>query len=464
MEYTPYPYQQRAEEFILSHKRCGLFLTMGLGKTVITLTAVKRLLQLRKVTKVLVIAPLRVAATVWAEEAAKWDHLRPLRCVKVLGSQPERLAALEQDADIYIINRENIPWLVDHLAPTKHWPFDMMVIDELSSFKSPKAQRFRSLRSTLPAVKRVVGLTGTPSPNGLLDLWSQIYLLDRGERLGRGIGAYRQEFFNPGKRYGAVVYGWEPKRGAAEEIYRRISDICMSMTAADYLTLPERNDITYPVCLSEGALRAYETMERDLVLPMAGEAITAQNAAVLTGKLLQLANGAIYTEDCNFLKIHAAKLDALEDLIEAANGEPVLVYYAFKHDAARIMERFPQARQLVTPDDVNDWNAGKVPLMIAHPASAGHGLNLQAGGHIIIWFGLTWSLELYQQANARLHRQGQDKPVTIYHVISKGTIDEQVLKVLTGKAVRQDALIEAVKERIDQYVCSEGIYVASSEG
>lgn len=451
MRFNPYPYQKTAEDWILSHRRCGLFLEMGLGKTVITLTAVKKLIEDFAVTKVLVIAPLRVAATVWAEEARKWDHLQGLRCVKVLGGRPEREAALREDADVYIINRENISWLVAHQAKTKKWPFDMLVIDELSSFKSPKAERFKALRRTLPAVRRVVGLTGTPSPNGLLDLWSQIYLLDRGERLGKFIGRYRDEYFLPGQRNGAIVYNYVPRAGAPKEIYARIGDICMSMTAADYLTLPDRRDINYPVSLTFRAQQAYERLERDLVLPIADAAITAQNAAVLTGKLLQLSNGAIYTEESNYIQIHDAKLDALEDLIEAANGEPVLVYYTFQHDAARIMRRIPTARKLSTPQDVNDWNSGTVPVMIAHPASAGHGLNLQAGGHIIIWFGLTWSLELYQQANARLYRQGQDKPVTIYHVITKGTVDEEVLKVLTGKAVTQDALINAVKARIEKY-------------
>ena len=451
MHFKPYPYQEAAERWILEHKRCGLFLEMGLGKTVITLTAVKKLIEDFAVTKVLVIAPLRVAATVWAEEAEKWDHLSGLRCVKVLGGRQEREAALRTDADVYIINRENVSWLVAYQAVTKHWPFDMLVIDELSSFKSPKAERFKSLRRVLPAVRRVLGLTGTPAPNGLIDLWSQIYLLDRGERLGKFIGNYRNQYFMPGQQNGAIVYNWVPVKGAPEKIYQRISDICMSMTAADYLQMPERRDISYPVALTFSAQRAYETMERDLVLPYAGEAITAQNAAVLTGKLLQLANGAVYTEDRDVIQMHDVKLDALEDLIEAANGEPVLVYYSFQHDADRIMKRFPEARKLSTPRDVNDWNAGKVQIMLAHPASAGHGLNLQAGGHIIIWFGLTWSLELYQQANARLYRQGQGKPVTIYHVITKGTVDEEVLKVLTGKAVRQDALIEAVKGRVDRY-------------
>ena len=451
MNYVPWDYQKHAGKWILSHPKCGLFLDMGLGKTVITLTAVNQLIEDFAITRVLVIAPLRVAATVWAEEAAKWDHLRGLRCTKILGSQQQRLDALNEDADIYIINRENVHWLVSHQAKLKKWPWDMLVIDELSSFKSPKSERFRALRRVLPAVRRVVGLTGTPSPNGLLDLWSQIYLLDQGERLGMFITRYRDTYFTPGRRNGNVVFNYTPIKGAAEKIYGLIGDICMSMTAEDYLKLPDRIDINHTVTLSATAQQAYETMERDLVIRMADEVITAQNAAVLTGKLLQLANGAIYTEDWNYTWVHDAKLDALEDLIEAANGEPVLVYYSFRHDAERILKRFPEAKQLLTPEDVNDWNAGKIPVLIAHPASAGHGLNLQAGGHIIIWFGLNWSLELYQQANARLHRQGQQRPVTIYHVIAKGTIDEEVLDVLTGKAVRQDALIEAVKARIDRY-------------
>ena len=452
MEFRPYPYQKAAVDWILEHRRCGLFLEMGLGKTVITLTAVSQLKKNFAFTKALVIAPLRVAATVWEEETRKWDHLRDLVCSKILGGQKEREAALRQEADVYIINRENVSWLVNYQAAIKTWPFDMLIIDELSSFKSPKAERFKSLRRVLPAVRRVVGLTGTPAPNGLIDLWSQIYLLDRGERLSRFIGNYRDNYFLPGQRNGQTVFNWVPRAGAAKEIYEKISDICMSMTALDYLNMPERIDITCPVSPPERAMAAYETMERDLVLPYAGEAaITAQNAAVLTGKLLQLANGAIYTEDGKYLTIHDSKLDALEDLIEAAQGEPVLVYYSFKHDAARIMKRFPEARQLLTADDVKAWNAGSVPIMIAHPASAGHGLNLQAGGHIMIWFGLNWSLELFQQACARLYRQGQEKPVTIYHIVTQGTVDEDVLKVLTGKAVRQDALIDAVKARINKY-------------
>lgn len=453
MHFKPYPYQQAAEKWILEHKHCGLFLEMGLGKTVVTLTAVKQLLEDFAVSRVLVVAPLRVAATVWAEEAGKWDHLQLLRISKVLGSQTERQAALRQDADIYVINRENVPWLVNYYAPSRKWPFDMIVLDELSSFKSPKAERFKALRRTLPAVRRVVGLTGTPAPNGLLDLWSQVYLLDKGERLGKFIGRYRDEFFIPGHRNGMVVYNWVPVKGAADEIYRRLSDICMSMKAEDYLKMPDRIEINVPIRLSESARKAYGTLERDLVLPMKDEAITAQNAAVLAGKLLQLANGAIYTEDGEYIQVHDGKLDALEDLIEAANGEPVLVYYAFQHDKDRILKRFSQAKALFSTRDVDAWNRGDLPILLAHPSSAGHGLNLQAGGHILVWFGLTWSLEQYQQANARLYRQGQERPVTIYHLVTEGTVDEDVMKVLAGKEVRQNLLIDAMKARIDAYDC-----------
>ena len=451
MKYEPYPYQKAAEEWVMDHKKCGLFLDMGLGKTVITLTAVKRLLEDFAITRVLVIAPLRVASTVWKEEADKWEHLSGLRFSKVIGPVSQRKAALTKDSDIYVINRENVDWLVNYQAKLKRWPFDMIVVDELSSFKNPKSVRFRALRRVLPAVRRVVGLTGTPTPNGLLDLWSQIFLLDRGERLGEYITRYRDRWFVPGQRNGQVIYNWEPRKGAPQEIYQKISDICISMKTEDYLSLPDRIDIECPVTLSEGSQKAYQTMEKDLVLPLAGEVITAQNAAVLTGKLLQLANGAIYDEDGQYIQLHQEKLDALEELIEAANGEPVMVYVSFNSDKDRIMKRFPYARQLLTDRDVSEWKAGRVPLMIAHPASAGHGLNLQDGGHIIIWFGLTWSLEYYQQANKRLHRQGQTKPVMVYHIITKGTVDEQVLKVLTGKAVDQNALIDAVKARVEQY-------------
>ena len=515
MKFKPWDYQQEAVQFILNHEKCGLFLEMGLGKTVITLTALAQLLEDYAVTRILVIAPLRVAQTVWAEEAAKWDHLRHLRVVKVLGSARQRMAALSslvtrspgrltkpgemqsvQDLadtasgpgrsstsrrlpkgkspeqtlsgssgtqtcrqlqsqmempEIFVINRENVPWLIEYQRQRKKWPFDMIVIDELSSFKNPKAERFKALRLVTGITPRIVGLTGTPSPNGLMDLWSQIYLLDRGERLGKFITKYREAYFRPGKTNGQVVFSWEPLPGAPEAIYKKLSDLCMSMKTADYLTMPDRFDIEHRVVLDSGGKQAYELMEKHFVLSLGSEAITAQNAAVLTGKLLQLANGAIYSEDGNYYPIHDSKLDALEDLVEAANGQPVLVYYMFKHDADRILRRFPEARQLITPQDVIDWKAGRVPMMIAHPASAGHGLNLQDGGHIIIWFGLTWSLELYQQANARLHRQGQTHPVTVHHVIAEGTVDEDVLTVLTKKAGRQDALIDALKARFERY-------------
>ncbi len=448
MRYKPYPYQIRAHNWIIDHPAAGLFLEMGLGKTVITLSAVNELLYDRfEITRVLVIAPLRVAATVWAEEAKKWDHLKHLRVSKVLGDRKQRIAALKADADIYVVNRENVEWLCG-MYTTGSWPFDMVVVDELSSFKSAQAARFRALRRMRPHVQRIVGLTGTPAPNGLIDLWAQVYLLDRGERLGKTLGGYRQRYFNEGRRNAQIVFNWVPKPGADEAIYELLSDLCVSMKAEDYLHLPDRFDRVVPVILPAEAKRQYDQLEHDLILPLADGQITAQSAAVVTNKLLQLANGACYDEDRSIHRIHDAKLDALQDLIEAANGQPVLCYYGYQHDLQRIMEKFPGARQLSTAQDVEDWNAGKVPLMLAHPDSAGHGLNLQAGGHILVWFGLTWSLEKYQQANARLHRQGQKQPVTVFHLVAQGTMDEQVVKILAGKERRQDALIEAVKARL----------------
>lgn len=405
-----------------------------------------------EITRVLVIAPLRVALTVWAEEAQKWDHLKHLRVEKVLGPRVARILALHREADIYVINRENVEWLVDYLQASKEkWPFDMVVLDELSSFKSAQANRFKALRRVRPAMARVVGLTGTPAPNGLIDLWAQVYLLDRGERLGKTLGGYRQRYFNEGRRNQQVVFEYVPKPGAAEAIYEKLGDICVSMKARDYLDMPDRLDRVVRVSLPPFARDAYDQLERDLLLPLAGDAVvTAQTAAVVTNKLLQMANGAVYDEARKAHAIHTAKLDALEDLVEAANGQPVLVYYGYQHDLQRIMEKFPGARQLVTQQDVKDWNEGKAPLMLAHPDSAGHGLNLQAGGHILVWFGLTWSLEKYQQANGRLYRQGQRQPVTIYHIVAEGTMDERVMRVLEGKDTRQDALIEAVKARVGE--------------
>ncbi len=444
-------YQKHGVKWVIDHPEAGLFLEMGLGKTVTTLTAIDELMYNRyEVEKVLVIAPLRVAATVWDAEAAKWDHLKHLRVQKVLGQRGQRIWALNQEADIYVINRENVAWLEAHFrAQKRKWPFDMVVIDELSSFKAASSERFKALRRVRPAIKRLVGLTGTPAPNGLIDLWSQVYLLDRGERLGTTLGGYRQRYFNEGKRNAQVVFNWVPKPGAAEAIYEKLGDICMSMRAEDYLTLPERRDLIVEVELPPYARKAYDKLERELVLPLKDTTITAQTAAVVTGKLLQMANGSIYDEDKQDYVIHDRKLAALEDLVEAANGQPVLVYYAFQHDLLRIKERFPHAHVLKTSEDVAAWNRGEIPLLLAHPDSAGHGLNLQQGGHLLVWYGLTWSLEKYQQANARLHRQGQGQPVTIYHLVARGTVDEDVMKVLTGKEKRQDALIAAVKARVD---------------
>lgn len=448
MQYRPYPYQEKAKQHIIDHPACGLFLEMGLGKTVTTLTAINELMCDRfEITRVLVIAPLRVAATVWAEEAQKWDHLRHLRVQKVLGQRGQRVWALRQEADIYVINRENVDWLIGYLqGAVEKWPFDMVVLDELSSFKNAQTARFKALRRVRPQVRRIVGLTGTPAPNGLIDLWSQLYLLDRGERLGKTLGGYRTRYFTEGRRNQQIVFEWLPVPGAEEAIYEQIGDICISMKAQDYLELPERIDQYVPVELPPQALRAYEQLERDLLLPLSRDAvITAQTAGVVAGKLLQMANGAVYDEDHTAHVIHDAKLEALQDLIEQANGQPVLVYYGYQHDLHRILEKFPEARQLVTAQDVENWNAGKYPIMLAHPDSAGHGLNLQMGGHIVIWFGLTWSLEKYQQANARLHRQGQARPVTVYHLVAQNTLDQRVLNVLAGKSTLQDALMEAVR-------------------
>lgn len=397
------------------------------------------------------VAPLRVAEDTWTKESAKWDHLQGLRVVRVLGSQAQRICALETDADIYCINRENIPWLVKYYGTD--WPFDGVVLDELSSFKSPSSKRFKAMRKVRPLIKHIVGLTGTPSPNGLIDLWAQIYLLDQGKRLGRTLTEYRNRYFNPGRRNGYVVYDWVPKDGAEDEIYRRISGICISMKACDYLKLPERVDVVRTVKLDDEAQTAYTEMEKEAVLELGpNEIVDAGTAAVVSGKLLQIANGAVYDENGKTHIIHESKLDTLEDVIEAVNGRPVLVFYAYQHDLERIMQRFPQARKLEGSAEIDAWNRGEIPILLAHPAGAGHGLNLQAGGNHIVWFGLTWSLELYQQANARIYRQGvKGERVTITHLVTEGTIDEDVMRVLDGKATRQDALLEAVKARVEKY-------------
>ena len=449
MKYKPYDYQEYATQWILDKEKAGLLLDMGMGKSVITLTAIDELMfNYFEVSKVLVIAPLRVAESTWDEEAAKWDHLEHLKISKVLGTEKERINALYTKADIYIINRENVKWLVDKCG--KDWPFDMVVIDELSSFKSHRAQRFKALKKVRPFMKRVVGLTGTPAPNGLIDLWSQIYLLDGGERLGKTITGYRERYFLPDKRNQHIVFTYKLKEGAEEAIYEKLSDICVSMKAEDYLKLPERINNIIPIHLPKKAKEKYDQLERDLLLPLKDSDIVANTAGVLANKLLQMSNGAVYDENGDVKEIHNAKLKALEDTIEAANGKPVLIFYSYKHDLDRIKKHLKRDDLTVldTSEDVKNWNEGKIPIMLAHPASAGHGLNLQAGGNIIIWFGLTWSLELYSQANARLYRQGQKQNVIIHHLVAKDTMDEDVIKALEGKEVGQEALLNAVKARV----------------
>lgn len=443
MEFKPHAYQQYMIDEIVKRKHVGAFLEMGLGKTVITLTAVTRLLDDFYVDKVLVIAPLRVAQAVWAQEAQKWDHTKHLRVSKILGSHSERVAAAEADADVYLINRENVSWLVSEYG-LKKWKWDMVVIDELSSFKNGSSNRFRALRRVLPHAQRVVGLTGTPAPNGLIDLWSQIYLLDQGEALGRTATSYRDAFFTPKQRSGYVVYNWQLKPGAEEEIHRRLQSVCVSMRACDHLQMPDLVMHEVPVVLEDTAAVYYRDMERDYLVKLAEEEITAANAAVVAGKLMQMTGGACYTEGGRYEEMSKAKLDALEEIVESAQGKPVLVYYQYQHELPRLMKRFPKARQLRTDADVVLWNEGKVPIMLAHPASAGHGLNLQHGGHIMVWYSLTWNLEHYQQANARLWRQGQREPVIVHHLIAKGTVDERVMRVLHGKARLQDELMAAV--------------------
>ena len=448
MKYSPHDYQAYATDFILQHPVAAVFLDMGLGKSVITLTAIKDLcLDSFQVRKVLVIAPLRVARDTWPTEIEKWDHLKDLKYAVAVGTEMERKAALMKKANVYIINRENVQWLVEESGLP--FDYDMVVIDELSSFKSFQAKRFRSLLKVRPTVKRMVGLTGTPSSNGLMDLWAQFRLLDLGKRLGRFITHYRNQYFTPDKRNGQVVFSYKPLPGAEEAIYSAISDITISMKAVDHLNMPECVMNEVKVNLSEKERKTYNTMKADLVVSLQGEEIDAGTAAALAGKLSQMANGAVYGEDKNYLEFHNRKLDALEDLIEAANGKPVLVAYWFKHDLERIKARF-DVREISTSKDIQDWNKGKIPVAVIHPASAGHGLNLQAGGSTMIWFGLTWSLELYQQANARLWRQGQQADtVVIHHIIAAGTIDERIMTALRNKDKTQSALIEAVKANME---------------
>ena len=450
MKFSPHSYQEFATQKIKDQPKFGLFLDMGMGKTVCALTAVSDMLYL-DVGQILVIAPLRVAEDTWSRESQKWDHLKYLRISKILGSEKQRIGALRNKADIWIINRENVEWLVQYFGV--NWPFDTVIIDELSSFKNPSSKRFRALRKVLPLIRRLVGLTGTPAPNGLMDLWSQIYLLDSGERLGNTITGYRDRYFTPGKRNQNVIFDWIPKPEAEKNIYAKISDICVSMSAKDHLKLPEPINNIIPVRLSDGVKKQYKEFERDLILSLISSDIVAINAAALTNKLLQFANGAVYDENHMAQELHSAKLEALEDVIEAANGKSVLVAYAYKHDLARLQNHFRvlKPRTLDGPKDITDWNSGKIGLCLLHPASGGHGLNLQDGGHTIVWFGLTWNLEWYQQFNRRLDRQGQWNTVFIHHLITEGTMDERVMRVLGSKSAAQNDLLSAVKALIQEY-------------
>lgn len=437
-------YQRKGIEFILENKRCGLFLSMGLGKTTTTLTAISDLRDGFAISKTLVIAPLRVANSVWLQETRIWDHLKHLEVSICTGSERNRISALSREADVYVINRENVAWLVETYG--KKWPFDCVVIDEASSFKSSSSQRFKALKKILPYTEYMILLTGTPSPNGLLDIWSQIYLIDFGERLGRTMTAYKQRFFESDY----MGYKFFPREGAAEKIHGLLKPIAMSMKAEDYLELPDRIDLVEKVELPAATLKEYREFEKHLLAELPeGEEIEAVSAAVLANKLLQWCNGALYTDDKgNWAEVHKVKIEALADLIEQNEGENILVAYNYKTDLERLQKAFPQGRALdKDPQTVIDWNSGHIPLLFAHPASAGHGLNLQKGGSMIVWFGLNWSLELYQQFNARLHRQGQEKPVRIIHIIAEGCIDQRVMDVLADKDAQQSKLLNALKPK-----------------
>ena len=447
MKYNPHEYQSYATDFILSHPISAVFLEMGLGKSVITLSAIFDLcLDSFLVCKVLVIAPLRVARDTWPSEIKKWEHLKGLSYSVAIGTEKERIDALMTRSTMYIINRENVDWLVNKSGIP--FDFDMVVIDELSSFKSYGAKRFKSLLKVRPSVNSIVGLTGTPSSNGLMDLWAEFRILDLGQRLGRYITHYRNTYFTPDKRNAQVIFSYKALPGAEDKIYKQISDITISMKSIDYLKMPECIVNEVSVSLNEKEWNIYSKFKDEMVTKLGDEEIDAVNAAVLSGKLLQMANGAVYDSENKTHIIHDKKLDALEDLIEGANGKPVLVAYWFKDDLERIKNRF-SVRQIKASKDIEDWNDGNIPIAVIHPASAGHGLNLQSGGSTLIWFGLTWSLELYQQTNARLYRQGQNETVIIHHILTKGTIDEDVMTTLTRKEETQASLIDAVKAKLE---------------
>lgn len=467
-------YQKACVEHIITHPFCGVFLDMGLGKTVSTLTAINYLMNdYCEINSVLVIAPKRVVESVWQEEAEKWAHLQHLRFSKIIGTQKQRIAAvMETKADVYIISRDNVAWLCALYGGSK-LPFDMIVVDELSSFKSYKSVRFKALRGARPYLKRLVGLTGTPAPNGLIDLWPQIYLMDRGDRLEKTISRYREKYFRPGQTNGNVVYSYNLMSDSEQLIHKKIEDICISMKADDYLEMPMRTDNYIKLRMPDDIKKQYDDFEKNKILDLLNTVETVEeededgnvtlvqkpvevnvvNAAALSNKLLQFANGAVYDEDKNVFPIHNIKLDALKEIVENSNGQSILVAWTYQFDKDRILEYLKsyKPRELKTNKDIEDWNAGRIQVMLAHPASAGHGLNLQAGGNIIVWFGQTWSLELYQQFNARLYRQGQQKGVIIHHLIMKGTHDEDVIQALKAKNKKQNALMDSIKAKIDKY-------------
>lgn len=446
MRYVAHNYQNYAKDFILAHKVSALFLDCGLGKTITTLTAINELMyDSFEISKVLIIAPLRVAQSTWKDEIEKWDHLSLLRYSIAVGDEKERLKALKQNSDIYIINRENVDWLVTKSGVD--FNFDMLIIDELSSFKSHTSKRFKSLLKIRPYFERVIGLTGTPSSNGLMDLWAEFRVLDLGERLGRYITHYRNEYFLPDKRNGAVIFSYKPQPNAEERIYRRLADMTISMKSTEYLKMPELILNELEINLDEEDQIKYKKFKKEMVMIIQEKEIDAINAASLSNKLIQLANGSIYDEDKKFYEVHNKKLDKLEEIIESTNGKPVLVAYWFKADKERIEKRF-KVREIKNADDIKQWNKGMIDLALIHPASAGHGLNLQSGGSTLVWFSLTWSLELYQQTNARLYRQGQKDTVVIHHLITKNTIDEDIMKSLKRKDKTQESLMNAVKARI----------------
>ena len=451
MKFVPHDYQRYCINRLIAESALGLFLDMGLGKTVITLTAINDLRYNRfAVRRVLVIAPKKVAEDTWTREAGKWDHLKLLRVVPALGSLKKRIRALNSPGDVYVVSRDNVQWLVDYYR--NDWPFDMVVIDELSSFKNPQAKRFKSLCLVKSHIRRICGLTGTPAPNGLVDLWSQVYLLDGGERLGKRIGAYREMYFTPASRNREVVFSYEPLPGAEERIQERIQDICISLSAKDYLELPERIDNVVHVALNPRARKAYEQFEREMLLEIDESTLDAGSAAVLSGKLLQFCNGAVYDGEKKAVEVHGEKLEALREIVEAAQRRPVLVFYNFQHDRERIRKSLGNAglaiEELKGPEAITRWNNREIPVLLAHPASAAYGLNLQAGGNTIVWFGLNWSLELYQQANARLHRQGQKENVIVHHLVVDCGADALVMEALQSKRATQDSLLEALKARI----------------